>query len=158
MGPIHLQLAKIDLGGHKYGYIAVVAHTVVIGEDNENSIVGGRKADVLLAEYYAQEEALRLIKPGNETYSITDTVQKISESYKCKPIEDWMSHQLEQNIIDAEKEIIQNPNESQHNQMKTYEFETNEVYTIDVLIFIGEGQGRHKDGKSTVYKATDQSY
>jgi len=151
-------LAKIDLGAHIDGYIAVVAHTVVIGGDTENSIVNGRKADVLLAAHYAQEAALRLIKPGNETYSITDTVQKIAESYKCKPIEGWLSHQLEQNIIDGEKEIIQNPNESQRKEMKKYEFETNEVYAIDILISTGEGQGRDKDGKSTVYKKTDQSY
>jgi len=33
----------------------------------------------------------------------------------------------------------------------------NEVYTIDVLISTGKGQGRNKYGKSTFYKKTDQS-
>ena len=52
------------------------------------------------------------------------------------------------NIIDGENEIIQNPNESQRKEMKKYEFETNEVYAIDVLISTGEGQGREKMGKT----------
>ena len=34
-------------------------------------------------------------------------MQKIAESYECKPIEGMLSHQLEQNIIDGEKTIIQ---------------------------------------------------
>ena len=42
-----------------------------------------------------------------QTYTITDTVQKIAESYSCKPIEGMLSHQLEQNHIDGEKTIIQ---------------------------------------------------
>ena len=42
-----------------------------------------------------------------QTYTITDTVQKIAESYDCKPIEGMLSHQLEQNRIDGEKTIIQ---------------------------------------------------
>ena len=42
-----------------------------------------------------------------QTYTITDTVQKIAESYDCKPIEGMLSHQLEQNHIDGEKTIIQ---------------------------------------------------
>ena len=53
------------------------------------------------------------MKPGNETYSITDTAQQF--------------HQLEHNIIDGDKEIILNPNESQRKEMKKYEVETNEV-------------------------------
>ena len=42
-----------------------------------------------------------------QTYTITETVQKIAESYDCKPIEGMLSHQLEQNRIDGEKTIIQ---------------------------------------------------
>jgi len=50
------------LGAHIDGYIAVVAHTVVVGVEK----VAGRQADVLLAAHLASEAALRLVKPGNE--------------------------------------------------------------------------------------------
>jgi len=151
-------LAKIDLGAHIDGFIAVVAHTVVVGEDVEKPVVDGRRADALLAAHYAQEAALRLCKPGNETYAITDTVQKIAESYECKPIEGMLSHQLEQNIIDGEKTIIQNPSEAQRKEHDKFDFELHEVYAIDVLISTGEGQGRDRDAKITIYKKTDETY
>ena len=44
----------------------------------------GRKADVMLAAHLASEAALRLVKPGNETYDVTDTVSKIAGAFKCK--------------------------------------------------------------------------
>jgi len=151
-------LAKIDLGAHIDGFIAVVAHTVVVGQDPEKPVVDGRKADALLAAHYAQEAAIRLVKPGNETYAITDTVQKIAESYECKPIEGMLSHQLEQNIIDGEKTIIQNPSEAQRKEHDKFDFELHEVYAIDVLISTGEGQGKDRDAKITIYKKTDETY
>lgn len=151
-------LAKIDMGAHIDGFIAVVAHTVVVGQDPEKPVVDGRRADALLAAHYAQEAAIRLVKPGNETYAITDTVQKIAESYECKPIEGMLSHQLEQNIIDGEKTIIQNPSEAQRKEHDKFDFELHEVYAIDVLISTGEGQGKDRDAKITIYKKTDETY
>lgn len=147
-------LAKIDMGAHIDGFIAVVAHTVIVG----NVKVSDRRADVLLAAHYASEAALRLIKPMNETYAITDAVQKIADSYNCKPIEGMLSHQLEQNVIDGEKTIIQNPNEAQKKEHEKYEFAMHEVYAVDVLISSGEGQGREGAAKVTIYKKTDETY
>lgn len=54
-----------DLGAHVDGFIAVVAHTIVIGS-SPNRKVSGRKADVILAAHYASQAALRLLKPGTE--------------------------------------------------------------------------------------------
>lgn len=54
-----------DLGAHVDGFIAVVAHTIVIGSSAENKVTG-RKADVVLAAHYASQAALRLLKPGTE--------------------------------------------------------------------------------------------
>lgn len=73
-------MVKIDMGAHIDGYIAVVAHTVVVGD----GIVEGRKADAILAAHLCSEAALRLVKPGNETYEITETVTKIAEAFDCK--------------------------------------------------------------------------
>jgi len=112
----------------------------------------------LLAAHYASEAALRLVKPGQETYTVTDTVEKIAESYDCKPIEGMLSHQLEQNIIDGRKTIIQNPTDAQRKEHEKYEFETHEVYAVDVLISTGEGHGREKDAKVSIYKKTGNTY
>ncbi|CAG9559849.1 unnamed protein product [Danaus chrysippus] len=147
-------LAKIDLGAHIDGFIAVVAHTVVVGGGE----VSGRAADVLLAAHYASEAALRLLRPSNENYAITDVVQKISAEYGCKPIEGMLSHQLKQFRIDGEKSIIQNPSEAQRKEHEKATFETYEVYAMDVLISTGEGVGREMDTRCTIYKKTDEIY
>jgi len=147
-------MVKIDMGAHIDGYIAVVAHTVVVG----GGVTTGAKADAMMAAHLCSEAALRLVKPGNETYEITDTVTKIAEAFDCKPVEGMLSHQLEQNRIDGEKTIIQNPSEAQKKEHEKFDFSVHEVYAIDVLISTGEGLGREKDAKITIYKKTDDSY
>lgn len=154
-------LAKVDLGAHIDGFIAVVAHTVVVGgltPEGEKKKVTGRQADVLLAAHLASEAALRLLKPGNETYAVTDTVNKVALAYKCKAVEGMLSHQLKQNKIDGEKTIIQNPTDAQRKEHDKFTFELHDVYAMDVLVSTGEGQGRESDKRITIYKKTDESY
>jgi len=150
-------LVKLDLGAHIDGFIAVVAHTHVVGQNNKTPVTG-RKADAILAAHLASEAALRLVRPGNETYEVTDTVSKIAEAFSCKPVEGMLSHQLEQNRIDGEKTIIQSPSEAQRKEHEKYEFEVHEVYAVDVLISTGKGQGKEKDAKITIYKKTEDTY
>jgi len=148
-------LVKVDLGAHIDGFIAVVAHTVVAGNQRP---VKGRAADVYLAAYNAAEVALRLVRPGNGNYLVTDAIQKAAESYKCKPISGMLSHQLKQFRIDGEKSIIQNPSDAQKKEHEKCQFNVHEVYAIDVLVSTGEGKGREIDSKTTVYKKTDDVY
>lgn len=150
-------LAKIDLGAHIDGFIAVVAHTIVVGADPVKKI-SGRKADAILAAHHASQAALRLLKPGNETYAITDAVQKVVEAYKCKPVEGMLSHQLKQFKIDCEKTIIQNPNDAQRKEHEKFELDKYEVYAMDVLVSTGEGVGKEIDTRVSIYKKTDETY
>lgn len=55
-----------------------------------------------------------------------------------------LSHQLEQNRIDGDKTIIQNPSEAQRKEHDKYDFEMHEVYAVDVLISTGEGLGMYR--------------
>lgn len=126
------------MGAHIDGFIAVSAHTIVVGATKENPATG-RHADVVLAAYWASQAALRLLKTGNGNYGVTDIVQKVASAYKCKPIEGMLSHQLKQFKIDGEKTIIQNPNDAQKKEHEKCEFEVHEVYAMDVLISSGEG-------------------
>lgn len=94
----------------------------------------------MMAAHNAAEAALRLVKPGNQNFAVTDTVTKIAEVYKCKPVEGMLSFQLQQGRIDGEKTIIQNPTEAQRKEVEKHDFETHEVYGVDVIISTGEGQ------------------
>ena len=64
-----------DLGCHVDGFIAVAAHTFVVGSSKDKK-VDGRKADVILAAYHAAEAALRLLKPDqNVTFRNVPTIK-----------------------------------------------------------------------------------
>jgi len=150
-------VVKVDLGAHVDGFCAVVAHTIVLGA-SESKKVTGRVADAMLAAHYASQAALRLLKPGNSNYAITDAVQDVCQAYNCKPVEGMLSHQLKQGKIDGEKTIIQNPTDAQKKEHEKHVLETHEVYAMDVLVSTGEGVGREMDTRVSVYKKTDEVY
>jgi len=150
-------VVKIDLGCHIDGYIAVVAHTIIVGATREKKVTG-RRADCILAAYYAAEAALRLIKPGENNMAVTEITDRISNAYHCKPVEGMMSYQMSRGIIDGEKKIYQNPTEMQRREIEKQEFALHEVYAVDVLVSTGEGKPRETDIRTTVYKKKDFIY
>jgi len=140
-------VVKLDLGVHVDGYIAVVAHTIILSDQKKS-----RSVDALLAAHYCAEAALRMVKPGIENTKVTDVVTKISESYGCKAVEGMLSYQMEKDTIDGKKTIIQNPTEKQRQEHEKCEFAVNEVYAIDMLISTGDGKSRDMDFRTTIYK------
>jgi len=150
-------LVKIDMGAHIDGFIAVVAHTFVIGASAENPATG-KKADAVMAAHLASEAALRLVKPGNDNIEVTETVNKIAEFFECKPVEGMVSHQLEQNKIDGDKTILHSLTEAQSKEHDTFAFGLHEVYGVDVLVSTGDGTNKEKDAKTVIYKKTDLTY
>lgn len=98
-------LVKIDLGVHIDGYIALVAHTVVVQSDKNAPIVG-RHADVILAAYQAVQASLRQLKPGHINNTVTKTIEKVANAYKVKPLEGVLSHELKKHLIDGNNAII----------------------------------------------------
>ncbi len=112
-----------------------------------------------MAAYHAAEAALRQLKPGSNNYSITESIDKIAESYKCKPVEGMLSYQLEKDIIDGGKRIIQNPTELQKKEgCEKCEFQVHEVYALDVLVSTGDGKPRESEVRTTVYKKKNIIY
>lgn len=62
-------VAARDLGAHLDGFPAVVAHTLIVGSSSDNK-VKGKQADTILAAHFASEVALRMLKGGNENYTV----------------------------------------------------------------------------------------
>jgi curved DNA binding protein len=149
-------LVKIDLGAHIDGYIAVNAHSVVIGA-SADAPVTGRKADVVLAAHNAIEAIARLVRPGKKSGEITQAVSQIAADFNCTPIQDMLCFQMSKDTITDEKSIIQNPSENS-TEYKEIEFEENEVYGLDVLISTGEGKGRASEMRTTVFRRTEDVY
>ena len=63
-------VVKIDLGAHFDGFMALVAHTIVVQAD-PNAPVTNRQADAILAAYKGVQAAFRLLKPGNTNTQVT---------------------------------------------------------------------------------------
>jgi curved DNA binding protein len=139
-------MIKIDLGVHVDGYVAVVAHTALLGDDK----VDGRKADVVMAAWNAAEVAQRMLKDGATNTEITKAIAKVAEAYKCNPVEGVLSHQMKKHVIDANKTIINKSTTDQ--QVPDATIDKNDVFAIDVVMSTGEGKPKAHDDRTTVFK------
>lgn len=147
-------LVKIDLGAHIDGFIACVGHSIVVGASKENKITG-RKADVLLAAYYAAEIALRLVKAGNNNNQVIKEVKKVAKEFDCNAADTILSiTQLQQNTIEGEKSTIADATK----EGAEHVFELHEVYAVDILLSTGEGKPREQETRTTVYKRSELTY
>lgn len=86
-------LVKIDLGAHIDGYIAVGAHTLVVGGLTEDMKTGLR-ADVMVAAWRAADVASRLIKNGNTNAMVTEAIKRIAEAYNVRAISGTVMHEM----------------------------------------------------------------
>lgn len=111
----------------------------------------------MMAAHLASEAAIRLIKPGNKNWDVTEAVQKIAESFGCKPCEGILSHSQERNVVDGKKEIILNPSENV--KRETHHFAEGDVFGVDILISSGDGKVKKLESRTTVLKrAKDLKY
>jgi curved DNA binding protein len=149
-------VAKIDLGVHIDGFIAQVAHTIVVTADGKGA-AEGRKADAILAAYNALQAAIRIVQAGSKNTEVTEATHQIAESYKCNPLEGVLSHEVKKHLIDGNNCIINKATFDQ--KVDEHEFQVNEVYGLDVIVSTGEGKTKETEFRTTVYKrAIERSY
>ncbi|MCQ2819134.1 MAG: M24 family metallopeptidase [archaeon] len=140
-------VAKIDLGVEICGFAAVVAHTVVVGEDK----VTGPKADAILAAYNSIQAGLRMMEEKAATNNdITKTTEKICLDYKVNPVEGVLSHRMRKEIIDGMETIINKTTFEQ--KVENRQFEFGDVFGFDVMVSTGEGKPRETGIKTNIYK------
>ncbi|SCZ94027.1 BZ3500_MvSof-1268-A1-R1_Chr6-1g08374 [Microbotryum saponariae] len=152
-------VVKICLGAHIDGYAVVAAETIVIGSTPIKEV----RADLLSAAHYAAEAALRVVKPGIKNWEITDVIKKVLSEYESvgvKGVEGVLSHQHEQNSIEAKKGIVAFPSMSQRaDSDNAYLFEEGEVYGLNVLVTNGEKAFKTADrSATTIFSKTSTTY
>lgn len=151
-------VVNVMLGVQIEGYPAIVAETFIIGESKESPITG-KKADLLHSAWNASEAAVRLLKPGQKNWDITNAVDKIARSFETSPVQSMLSHNHEKNVLYGPKEIIINPAKEHKSQMETYHFKEFEVYGLDILISTSqEGKVKKSKFKTTLHKLTGNNY
>lgn len=139
-----------DLGVHIDGFMALVAHTAVLGAGAAAPVVGPA-ADVIAAAHQAAEVALRLIKPGTKNTAVTAAIEEVATAYGVNPILSMQCQQVKQWQIEGEKTIpLKNaPELAKYNE---HEFKLGEVYAVDIAMSSGEGKPREGLARTTVYK------
>jgi len=143
-------MVKIDVGVHIDGYIAVVAHTVVCGMNDEADPISGRQADAMQAAWVASECAHRMFKEGASNIEVTAMITQVAQAFKCTAVEGVLSHQMKKHVVDANKVII-NKATSEH-QVKEEKMTANDVVGFDIVISTGEGKPKQLDARTTVFK------
>jgi len=155
-------LVSVDLGCHIDGYIAQAAHTIVVTEE----AVTDERADVIHAAWKCAEAAVRMVKPDEEGAELTKVFGMVCEDYEVKPIIGAQSRQMKQHIIDANRAVLMENVETdalEFHAEEEFNFETNHVFAIDVMVSSGEGKPIYLDNKkeceTTILKRdVEQSY
>ncbi|CAM9231003.1 unnamed protein product [Choristocarpus tenellus] len=149
-------LVKIDLGCHIDGYIAVGAHTTKVGKQpTKDSPLTGKEADVILAAKHAAEVAVKSIKAGTKNTEVTEAVKKVADAYGVNFLAGTVMEQIKRYVISGNKNVAL----CAEDKVDEITFETNEVYSVNVIVSSGEGKAREQETRTTVFKrAVDKNY
>ncbi|CAE7219693.1 unnamed protein product [Rhizoctonia solani] len=152
-------VVKIHVGAHIDGFASVSAETLIVGA-TEAEPATGRAADVVKAAWHCAEVAMRLVKPGEKNWTVTDAMNKVAAAWGCKPVEGMLSCQQTQNVIDGKKRIILNPTPELKSGLDTVTFAEGDVWGIDILVASNEdGKSKPQEARTTIYqRATDVTY
>lgn len=140
-------IVKIDLGVQIDGFCALVAATAQVG----GGFLTGKKADCVASAWTAVECAIRMMKPGISNIAITNMFTEVSKIYNCHCLENVLSHELRQFVIDGENTILSK--QTPERQVEEFLLQPNKIYAIDVVMSSGTGKVVRKDVYSTtIYK------
>jgi curved DNA binding protein len=167
------ELIKIQLGAQIDGFGSIVCDTIVASK-NPGEEITGRSADVLLANYYANELLIRLMippgllaqgtdeekakaaaqKPPSQA-KITSLLEKISDAYETKLVESTTSWLFDRNEIEGAKKIVLAPAEGSKGDGTP---EIGEVWGVEMGVSLGSGKVKTIDQRPTLHRRTLQTY
>jgi methionine aminopeptidase len=142
-------IVKFDLGVHIDGYIAMQAHTVLVGAPAE---VDGTLADVYTAAFNACEVMARKMQPGANSKDVVEACGQVADAYGCNIFVGSTIHQLKRYVIDGAKNTALS-NHPDAPKADKFTFEAGEAYAIDLAMTSGEGKFRdNRNARTTVFK------
>ncbi|KAM3141647.1 hypothetical protein pb186bvf_006252 [Paramecium bursaria] len=146
-------VAKIELGAHVDGFLAIAAHTIFIDGNAE-----GRNADVILAAHKAAQVLYRSLQPGAKNNDLTALIDKVALAYDVQPLEGVLSHEVKRHFIDGNKVIINK--ELPEQKVDEAEIQVNDVFVLDVIMTTApDGKAKESELRTTVYKRSlDRQY
>ncbi|KAL8278828.1 hypothetical protein RQP46_008699 [Phenoliferia psychrophenolica] len=151
-------LVKISLGAHIDGYAVVSAETIVVAPSA--SPVTDIRASLLAAAHHAAEAALRVVKPGARNWELTEVIKKVIAEYEgVNGVEGILSHQHEQNSIEAKKGIVAFPTSAMRVDSDfSFTMDEGEVYGLNIIVTNGERTFKEELSRTTVHQKTATTY
>lgn len=160
---------KIQLGAQIDGFGTIVCDTVLVApKDESQDVVSGRDADLILANYYANELLLRLMlppgllasgtdeekakaaaaKPVTQT-KITAMLEKVAKSYDCNLVECTTSWLFDRNEIEGKKKIVIAPGEGTKGEGIP---EVGEVWGVEMGMSLSSGKVKAMEQRPTLHR------
>ncbi|KAI1122851.1 peptidase M24, structural domain-containing protein [Nemania abortiva] len=169
------ELVKIQLGAQIDGFGSIVCDTIAVPpKDGAQDAVTGRNADLILANYYANELLLRLMMPPGLLASgtdeekakaaavkpptqskITSLLDKVVKSYDCNLVESTTSWLFERNEIEGPKKIVIAPAEGTKGEGVP---QVGEVWGVEMGVTLGSGKVKTLDQRATLHRRTTNTY
>ncbi|CUG02068.1 aminopeptidase, putative [Bodo saltans] len=149
-------VVRIDLAVHIDGYSAQVAHTIQITESGELA-ADSKEANVINAAYAAINVAIRKMRPGVETYEVTEIIEKAAAHFNVTPVDGVLSHVVKRYIVDGFRCI---PSKKTPEQLvHEYPIESAQVWALDIAFTTGKGKLKERDARPSIFKVTlDNTY
>lgn len=171
------EVVKIQLGAQIDGFGTIVCDSVIVpaAEDQNGTEPNERQADLMLANYYANELLIRLMIPPGllasgtdeekakasaekapSAHKITQLLEKVVKSYGCNLVENTTSWLFDRNEIEGKKKIILAPGE---NATKGEGIpEVGEVWGVEMGVSLGTGKTKDLGKRPTLHRRTTTTY
>lgn len=144
-------VVRIDLAVHIDGYCAQVAHTLHVTEGGE-LIPDSKEANIITAAYAALNCALRKIRPGANTYEVTEIIEKAAAHFGVTPVDGVLSHMMKRYIVDGFRSI---PSKKVPEHMvHEYTIEPAQVWTLDIVYTTGKGKLKEREVRPSIFKVS----
>lgn len=170
------EVAKIQLGAQIDGLGTIVCDSIIVPSkaDEDEEVVTGREADLMVATYYANELLLRLMVPpgllasGTEEEKkkaaaekpptqakISALIEKVAKTYGCNVVENTTSWLFERNEIEGPKKIILSPGGGVRGEGSA---ELQEVWGVEIGLSLGSGKVKDFPNRATLHRRTATTY
>ncbi|KAJ8111221.1 hypothetical protein ONZ43_g5673 [Nemania bipapillata] len=169
------ELVKIQLGAQIDGFGSIVCDTIIVPpKDGAEDVITGRTADLILANYWANELLLRLmlppgllasgtdeekakaaaVKPPTQS-KITSLLDKVVKSYECNLVESTTSWLFDRNEIEGTKKIVIAPAEGTKGEGVP---QIGEVWGVEMGVTLGSGKVKNLGQRATLHRRTTNTY
>jgi curved DNA binding protein len=165
---------KIQLGAQVDGFATIVCDTIVCAPKDEPQEVTGRTADLVLANYYANELLLRLMLPPGVLASgtdeekakaaaakpptqarITSLLEKVAKAYECNLVESTTSWLFDRNDVEGKKKIVVAPGEGSKGDGAP---EVGEVWGVEMGMSLGStGKLKNLEQRPTLHRLINEN-